>query len=202
MTAATVTLEAASAELLVELAQLLRRYDDEGGYLDDLDECGELADKLSAALRRFRGRITRLRKTAERAKPEKQATPAAAKPLPAEQPAPQRAEVRIPPGEPPADRQSPPEPQQERPPEPPPEAPETPPLPPPGPRSWAAWLNAWLLAAVSTVIALILGVCRLCSLVARVVRSAARRVVHFFAARRTNTPDDPTTSTTSTGGSR
>lgn len=176
MTAATITPDAIGADLLTELHELL----DACEVASSAEQVRKLCDRAAKVIGRARRRVTKYeQQTIEQAaatpKPEPKPAERAPEGVLRAQPAPQRAEVRIPPE---------PEPQQERTPEPPPEAPETPPLPPKGPRSWAAWANSWLLAAVSTVIAFIVGVRGICSLVARGVRWVARRIVRI-AARRT-----------------
>ena len=72
MTAATLTPAAAGADLLADLRQLLARHDG-AATLEDLRE---VADELTAALRRVRGRITRLTRQAT----PRPATPAAKAP--------------------------------------------------------------------------------------------------------------------------
>jgi hypothetical protein len=166
-TTAAMTPAIARTDLRDTLCELLDRLDG----TESLEDLARIRDELSAASKRFGGRVTRLvRKAAPKKAETSKAAEATPKPTaPAEAPAPQRADVRLP---------AQPEPQQEQPPEPPPEAPETPPLPPPGPRSWGAWLNSALLALVATVIALIPAGRGICTLVARAARSVAR-----FAAR-------------------
>lgn len=79
MTTATLTAEAAAGDLLDELRDLLNRHDG----ASSLDDVRALADDVTSALRRARGRITRL---GRKATPEKTETPA--EPQPAEKPEP------------------------------------------------------------------------------------------------------------------
>lgn len=86
MTTATLTAETAAGDLLGELRNLLERHDG----ASTVDDVRELADELTAALRRTRGRLTRLsRKTA----PKKAETPA--EPKPAEKVEPSRFDPAI-----------------------------------------------------------------------------------------------------------
>lgn len=88
MTAATITAATTGADLLDELRQLLNRHDG----ASTLDDVRELADDLTAALRRTRGRMSRLTRQARPAekpteKPADKPAPAA-EAVPTEKPAP------------------------------------------------------------------------------------------------------------------
>ncbi|GAA4626555.1 hypothetical protein GCM10023196_035270 [Actinoallomurus vinaceus] len=74
MTAATLTPSATAADLLDELRQLLGRHDG-ASTLDDVDR---LADELTAALRRARGRLARLKRQAAKPEPKHEPEPPAA----------------------------------------------------------------------------------------------------------------------------
>lgn len=79
MSAATLTAARAGADLVGELREMLQRHDG----ATTLDEVRELADDLTAALRRTRGRIGRLARKAQPApatKPEPERAAPAAKP--------------------------------------------------------------------------------------------------------------------------
>lgn len=95
MTAATLTEATAAGKLLDELRELLARHDG----AETLDEVRELADDVTAVLRRARGRIARLARKAAASKPapaiKESLKPAApAMPLPRPQDAPPLATYR------------------------------------------------------------------------------------------------------------
>lgn len=76
----TLTATTAAEQLLADVRQMLARHDG----AETVDELRELADELSTALRRVRGRISRLAKREQPAAPEQQSQQPAPPPSPVE----------------------------------------------------------------------------------------------------------------------